>query len=63
VEFELTIPASEPAKTVHAFDHAATVTGEWSLNLSLHKTDCLCVGEEGGDLNTDGEFVTKTTTP
>jgi hypothetical protein len=28
VGFELTIPASEQAKAVHAFDCAATVTGK-----------------------------------
>jgi hypothetical protein len=28
VGFEITIPASKQAKTVHALDHSATVTGQ-----------------------------------
>jgi hypothetical protein len=33
--FELTIPASERAKTVHALDRAATVTGIW-INIHVN---------------------------
>jgi hypothetical protein len=34
VEFEPTIPAFERAKTVHALDRAATVTGSGVVNLT-----------------------------
>jgi hypothetical protein len=30
VGIEPMIPASEPAKTVHALDRSATVTGDWA---------------------------------
>jgi hypothetical protein len=39
VGFELTIPASERAKTVHALDRAATVTGITRLNISYLLND------------------------
>jgi hypothetical protein len=35
VGFEPTIPASERAKTVHALDRSATVTGNYLLNSLL----------------------------
>jgi hypothetical protein len=34
VEFESTVPASDQAKTVHALDRSATVTGNVHLNIS-----------------------------
>jgi hypothetical protein len=44
VEFELTIPALERAKTVHALDRAATVIGlgedKILLNLNVFKKRC-----------------------
>jgi hypothetical protein len=36
VGFELTIPASERAKTVHALDRSATVTGSQLLLLAKY---------------------------
>jgi hypothetical protein len=38
VGFEATIPASERAKTVHALEHSATVTGivYWSVIMSTN---------------------------
>jgi hypothetical protein len=38
VKFEPTIPASERAKTVHALDRSATVTGSGTSYLSLFST-------------------------
>jgi hypothetical protein len=35
VGFELTVPASEPPKTVHTSDRSATVTGEITEGLSF----------------------------
>jgi hypothetical protein len=34
VGFKPTVPACERAKTVHALDRSATVTGSWSIGLS-----------------------------
>jgi hypothetical protein len=46
VGFELTIPASERAKTVHALDRAATVTGHRHELLTDNCCFCLCLGYE-----------------
>jgi hypothetical protein len=35
VEFEPTVPASERAKTVHALDRSATVTGSGEIKRQL----------------------------
>jgi hypothetical protein len=37
VGFETTVPVSERAKTVHALDHSATVTGLSSIICNIYK--------------------------
>jgi hypothetical protein len=51
VGFELTIPASERAKTVHALDRSATVTGVQKLGSIINKK-LYSVYMDGSAMNT-----------